>query len=120
MINSQPEVSLVVPCHDEAANLSTLYGRVRAVMDESGKSWEMVCINDGSKDDTLERLLTLHEKDPRIVVIDLSRNFGKEAALTAGLDYARGECAIPLDADLQDPPELIPVLLAKGVSDLAI
>ncbi|AIA56671.1 glycosyltransferase family 2 protein [Acidithiobacillus caldus] len=113
MINSQPEVSLVVPCHDEAANLSTLYGRVRAVMDESGKSWEMVCINDGSKDDTLERLLTLHEKDPRIVVIDLSRNFGKEAALTAGLDYARGECAIPLDADLQDPPELIPVLLAK-------
>ncbi|WP_319025234.1 glycosyltransferase family 2 protein, partial [Acidithiobacillus caldus] len=73
----------------------------------------MVCINDGSKDDTLERLLTLHEKDPRIVVIDLSRNFGKEAALTAGLDYARGECAIPLDADLQDPPELIPVLLAK-------
>jgi glycosyltransferase involved in cell wall biosynthesis len=82
-------------------------------MEQTGKSWEMVCINDGSKDDTLEQLLALHQKDPRVVVIDLSRNFGKEAALTAGLDNARGDCAIPLDADLQDPPELIPELLAK-------
>jgi len=82
-------------------------------MEQTGKSWEMVCINDGSKDDTLERLLALHQNDPRVVVIDLSRNFGKEAALTAGLDHARGDCAIPLDADLQDPPEIIPALLAK-------
>jgi glycosyltransferase involved in cell wall biosynthesis len=82
-------------------------------MEQTGKSWEMVCINDGSKDDTLEQLLALHQKDSRVVVIDLSRNFGKEAALTAGLDNARGDCAIPLDADLQDPPELIPELLAK-------
>jgi len=108
-----PEVSLIVPCHNEAENLSALYGRVLAVMEQTGKPWEMVCINDGSKDDTLEQLLALNQKDPRIVVIDLSRNFGKEAALTAGLDHARGDCAIPLDADLQDPPELIPELLAK-------
>jgi glycosyltransferase involved in cell wall biosynthesis len=108
-----PEVSLVVPCHNEAENLSTLYDRALAVMEQTGKSWEMVCINDGSKDDTLEQLLALHQKDPRVVVIDLSRNFGKEAALTAGLDHARGDCAIPLDADLQDPPEVIPELLAK-------
>jgi len=108
-----PEVSLVVPCHNEAENLSALYGRVLAVMEQTGMSWEMVCINDGSKDDTLEHLLALHQKDPRVIVLDLSRNFGKEAALTAGLDHARGDCAIPLDADLQDPPELIHELLAK-------
>ena len=113
MTADHPEVSLIVPCHNEAENLSALYGRVLAVMEQTGKPWEMVCINDGSKDDTLEQLLALNQKDPRIVVIDLSRNFGKEAALTAGLDHARGDCAIPLDADLQDPPELIPELLAK-------
>lgn len=106
-------ISLVIPCHNEAENLSALYVRVRAVMDTLDESWETVCVNDGSTDDTLEQLLALHEEDPRIVVIDLSRNFGKEAALTAGLDHARGECAIPLDADLQDPPEFIPDLLAK-------
>ena len=113
MTADHPEVSLIVPCHNEAENLSALYGRVLAVMEQTGKPWEMVCINDGSKDDTLEQLLALNQKDPRIVVIDLSRNFGKEAALTACLDHARGDCAIPLDADLQDPPELIPELLAK-------
>jgi Glycosyltransferases involved in cell wall biogenesis len=110
---NNPEISLVVPCHNETENLPALYSRVNAVMKKTGKPWEMVCVNDGSKDDTLEQLLALHQKDPRIVVIDLSRNFGKEAALTAGLDHARGDCAIPLDADLQDPPELIPELLAK-------
>jgi len=108
-----PEVSLVVPCHNEAENLAALYERVLAVMEQTEKSWEMICVNDGSKDDTLDHLLTLHRKDSRVVVIDLSRNFGKESALTAGLDHARGHCAIPLDADLQDPPELIPELLAK-------
>jgi glycosyltransferase involved in cell wall biosynthesis len=106
-------ISLVIPCHNEAENLSALYVRVRAVMDTLDESWETVCVNDGSTDDTLEQLLALHEEDPRVVVIDLSRNFGKEAALTAGLDHARGDCAIPLDADLQDPPEFIPDLLAK-------
>jgi len=113
VIANNPEISLVVPCHNETENLPALYSRVKTVMEKTGKSWEMVCVNDGSKDDTLEQLLALHQKDPRIVVIDLSRNFAKEAALTAGLDHARGDCAIPLDADLQDPPELIPELLAK-------
>jgi glycosyltransferase involved in cell wall biosynthesis len=82
-------------------------------MDESGEPWEMICINDGSGDDTLLQLIALHHQDRRVRVIDLSRNFGKEAALTAGLDAAQGEAAIPLDADLQDPPELIPELLAQ-------
>lgn len=111
--NHDEIVSLVVPCHNEEKNLSVLYERVKAVMEQTGKSWELVCVNDGSKDNTLDYLVALHGNDPRVVVIDLSRNFGKEAALTAGLDFARGDCAIPLDADLQDPPELIPELLAK-------
>ena len=105
--------SIIVPCHNESGSLQTLYTRVRAVMDESGEPWEMICINDGSGDDTLLQLIALHQQDRRVRVIDLSRNFGKEAALTAGLDAARGEAAIPLDADLQDPPELIPELLAR-------
>ncbi|MHB8248861.1 MAG: glycosyltransferase family 2 protein [Acidithiobacillus sp.] len=113
MTANNPDVSLVVPCHNEAENLSALYTRVLAVMEKTGGSWEMVCINDGSTDDTLERLLALHRGDSRVVVIDLSRNFGKEAALTAGLDHACGDVAIPLDADLQDPPELIHDLLTK-------
>lgn len=107
------EVSLIIPCHNESGNLTMLYERVNAVMEQTGISWEMVCVNDGSEDDTLDQLLALNQKNHRIVVIDLSRNFGKEAALTAGLDHARGCCAIPLDADLQDPPELIIELLAK-------
>ena len=106
-------VSIIIPCHNESGNLATLYARVCAVMDEAGEPWEMICVNDGSGDDTLLQLIALHHQDRRVRVIDLSRNFGKEAALTAGLDAARGEAAIPLDADLQDPPELIPELLAQ-------
>ncbi len=106
-------VSIIIPCHNESGNIETLYARVCAVMDEAGEPWEMICVNDGSGDDTLLQLIALHHQDRRVRVIDLSRNFGKEAALTAGLDAAQGEAAIPLDADLQDPPELIPELLAR-------
>ena len=106
-------VSIIIPCHNESGNLETLYARICAVMDEAGEPWEMICVNDGSGDDTLLQLIALHHQDRRVRVIDLSRNFGKEAALTAGLDAAQGEAAIPLDADLQDPPELIPELLAR-------
>ena len=109
----QPTLSLIVPMRNEAANIGPFYERIRSTLDPLGESWEMVCVNDGSGDATLHRLLTLRTQDPRIVVIDLSRNFGKEAALTAGLDHARGDSVIPMDADLQDPPELIPELLAR-------
>ncbi len=109
----QPTLTLIVPMRNEAANIGPFYDRVRSVLDPLGESWEMVCVNDGSLDATLPRLLTLRAQDPRVVVIDLSRNFGKEAALTAGLDHARGSAVIPMDADLQDPPELIPELLAR-------
>ncbi len=106
-------VSVIVPFHNEAGNVAPLYERLASVLDGSGESWELVCVNDGSRDATLAALLGLAARDARVRVIDLSRNFGKEAALTAGLDHARGAVAVPLDADLQDPPEAIPVLLAK-------
>ncbi len=109
----RPVCSLVVPFHNEAESIPALVERLRMVLDPLAVTWEMVCVDDGSTDDTLSMLLALHEQDARIRVFALSRNFGKEAALTAGLDNAWGACAIPLDADLQDPPELIPELLAK-------
>ncbi|MDE1942386.1 MAG: glycosyltransferase family 2 protein [Betaproteobacteria bacterium] len=108
-----PTLSLVIPMHNEAPNVASCYERIRTILDPLGESWELLCVNDGSRDDTLTRLLALHKRDPRVIVIDLSRNFGKEAALTAGLDQAQGEAVIPMDADLQDPPELIPDLLAR-------
>ncbi len=108
-----PFVSVVVPCHNEEANIRPLHARLRAVLDAAGLSWELVCVNDGSADGTLPALLRLQAEDRRVRVHDLSRNFGKEAALTAGLDRARGTVMIPLDADLQDPPELIPALIDK-------
>ena len=82
-------------------------------MEQTSEPWEIICVNDGSSDDTLLQLIALHSRDQRIKIIDLSRNFGKEAALTAGLDATLSDAAIPLDADLQDPPELIPELLAQ-------
>lgn len=108
-----PFVSVVVPCHNEEANLRQLHERLAAVLDGAGLAWELVCVNDGSEDGTLSGLIRLQAADGRLRIHDLSRNFGKEAALTAGLDQARGDVVIPLDADLQDPPELIPVLIAK-------
>ncbi len=108
-----PLVSVVVPFHDEQDNVLVLHERLRAVLDAAGLTWELVCVNDGSRDGTLPALVRLAGEDARVRVYDLSRNFGKEAALTAGLDQARGSVAVPLDADLQDPPELIPALVAK-------
>ena len=106
-------VSVVVPCFNEGDNLNELYDRIRAVMDGVSEDWQLVCVNDGSLDNTLDQLITLHHRDSRVAVVDLSRNFGKEIALTAGLKFAEGVAVIPIDADLQDPPELIPELLAK-------
>lgn len=108
-----PVLSFVVPCYNEATNIRSLYDRILSVMTARPETWECIFVNDGSRDGTLDILTVLQDEDVRIRLIDLSRNFGKEAALTAGLDHARGEAAIPLDADLQDPPELVPDLIAK-------
>ena len=106
-------LSVVVPCFNEAQNLDLLFARLTLVLDGLGTSWEVICVNDGSRDDTINRLVEAHERDPRIKVVDLSRNFGKELALSAGLRYAVGDAVVPMDADLQHPPELLPQMLAK-------
>ncbi len=109
---TRPTLSLVVPCHNEAANIDTLQARLSEVLDRLDCSWEIIYVNDGSRDETLIRLESLHGRDGRVGVINLSRNFGKEIAMTAGLEHTRGEAVIVIDADLQDPPELIPALVA--------
>ncbi|MBT9472719.1 MAG: glycosyltransferase family 2 protein [Phenylobacterium sp.] len=93
--------------HNEAPVLASLFERLDAVISELGVAAEIICIDDGSRDGTLELLRARALADPRIRVIALSRNFGKEAALTAGIDVATGDMVVPIDADLQDPPELI-------------
>ena len=108
-----PQLSVVVPMYNESENVETFYARTRAVLDGIGLSWEIVCVDDGSRDDTLAQLLALHRADPRVKVLELSRNFGKEIALTAGIDAAKGEAVVPIDADLQDPPELIGEMVAR-------
>jgi len=100
-------LSLVIPMHNEAAGLDLLFQRLDASVGQLGLDLEIVCVDDGSRDDTYGRMAERAAADPRIRLLGLSRNFGKEAALTAGLDAASGDMVVPLDADLQDPPELI-------------
>ena len=109
----QRSVSLACPFYNEAGSVPLFFARVVPVLESLGLPFEIVCVNDGSSDTTLEELLRAQAADSRIVVVDLSRNFGKEAALTAAIDHARGDAVIPIDADLQDPPELIPQLVSK-------
>lgn len=105
-------VTLIVPCYNETAALSYLYAELQRVTAElSAYRWEFLFINDGSKDDTLMQIEALSKQDERVSYIDLARNFGKENAMLAGFDYAQGDCAILMDADLQDPPSLIDEML---------
>jgi len=107
-------LSLVVPFYNEGDALQAFFARVVPILESIPASrFEIVCINDGSTDNTLARLVGVARRDGRVRVIDLTRNFGKEAALTAGIDEAFGDAVIPIDADLQDPPELIPTLVEK-------
>lgn len=105
--HSSPSISIVCPCYNEQDVLESFSNTITDILSSTGFTYELLFINDGSKDNTLQILQELAEKDPHIRIINLSRNFGKEAALTAGLDEALGEVIIPIDADLQDPPELI-------------
>ncbi len=106
-----PAFSVVVPAFNEADCIDQFHQRLAAAMDPLG-SWEAIYVDDGSEDATRETIEALRRADPRIALICLSRNFGKEIATTAGLDHARGEAVIVIDADLQDPPEVIPELVA--------
>lgn len=108
------KVSILIPCYNEEQSLPLLYGELAQVINEHTEyEWEMLFVNDGSKDDTLNLLSSMREKDNRVNYLDLSRNFGKENAMLAGFDYVSGDCMILMDADLQDPPSLIPALLKE-------
>jgi polyisoprenyl-phosphate glycosyltransferase len=106
-------ISLACPFYNECSSVPLFFQRVIPVLETLGLPFEIVCVNDGSQDATLDELIRAQAADDRIVVVDLSRNFGKEAALTAAIDHARGDAVIPIDADMQDPPELIPTLVKK-------
>jgi glycosyltransferase involved in cell wall biosynthesis len=108
-----PTISIVAPVYNEEEVLRELYRRVSAVMDETGESWELVLVDDGSRDRSAEIIAELHALDERVRGLSFSRNFGFQIAGTAGLDHARGEAIILTDADLQDPPEVYPAMIAK-------
>lgn len=108
-----PFVSVVAPAFNERENVEAFYQRLSTTLNNLPNEWEIICVDDGSSDDTRASLERLHAADNRVIVVPLSRNFGKEIALTAGLDHAKGDIVIPIDFDLQDPPELIPDMLAK-------
>lgn len=113
MTTHNPTISIICPCYNEEQVVSLFMERITTVLQQTKYDYEVILINDGSKDNTLSVIKELQQQDGHIRVVNLSRNFGKEAALTAGIDLARGEVLIPIDADLQDPPELIHDFLEK-------
>jgi polyisoprenyl-phosphate glycosyltransferase len=110
---ADPLVSLVVPVFNEEESIDLYLDTVPPLMDRDGFRFEIVFVNDGSRDNTLTHLLDRAALDRRLRIVNLSRNFGKEAALTAGIDHARGDVIVPMDIDLQDPPELIEPFMAR-------
>lgn len=115
-------ISIIIPCHNEQNNISILCRSLKNVMDADGRyGWNVLLIDDGSIDDTLNRIREESRNDKRISYISLSRNFGKEGAMLAGFDYAKGDCAIIMDADMQHPPHIIPEMISmweQGYEDV--
>ena len=111
--DNEVTLSVVIPMFNEAAGLGPLFAELEGALAVAGCSYEIVCVDDGSLDDTLARLMAERARNPAIKIVSLSRNFGKDIALTAGIDHCRGAAVLPFDADLQDPPGLIPPMLAK-------
>ena len=106
------KISIIIPAYNEQESLPMLYERLAKLMDNMNSyEFEVLFVNDGSKDKTIETIKNLRQNDKRICYVDFARNFGKEIAMIAGLDYATGDCVVFMDADLQDPPELIPELV---------
>jgi glycosyltransferase involved in cell wall biosynthesis len=113
MSTPRPTYSVVAPVFNEEETLPEFYRRMRPVLDGLDGSAELILVNDGSRDRTLELMHQLREQDPRIKIISFSRNFGHQIAITAGIDYAEGDAVAIIDSDLQDPPEVILQLVAK-------
>src|ERR1051325_8962253 len=101
-------VSVVVPIYNEEENIDLFHTTVSRVMDTIQEAWEIVYVNDGSRDSSLSLLLDIQKRDPRVTVVEFSRNFGHQAALTAGLQTAKGDAIMLMDGDFQDPPEVLP------------
>lgn len=110
---SRPLISIVIPMYNESEGVEALFASLLPILNQITTVWEVVCVDDGSKDDTAARVMAKHKEEPRIKLVRFSRNFGKETALTAGLFHASGQAVIPIDADLQDPPELILEMMEK-------
>lgn len=109
----KPVYSIVIPVFNEVEVLDTLYSRMTAMLEKLDEPWEIILIDDGSSDGSSEIMRSMSERDPRIRVIFFSRNFGHQIAVTAGMDHALGDAIVVIDADLQDPPEVIPELIEK-------
>jgi dolichol-phosphate mannosyltransferase len=108
----RPELSVVMPVFNEQANLLVLYERLSSVLKQTGLSYEIIFVDDGSRDGSLELMRDLATDDPHVLVVELARNFGHQVAISAGLDHARGNGVIIMDSDLQDPPEVLPQFIA--------
>ncbi|HEX8918117.1 MAG TPA: glycosyltransferase family 2 protein [Chloroflexota bacterium] len=109
----EPVFSVVAPVYNEEETLPRFYERIVAVMESLRRPFELILVNDGSRDGSYRIMREIHEADPRVRAVDFSRNFGHQIAISAGLDYARGQAVVIIDSDLQDPPEVIPKLIAR-------
>ena len=109
----KPTYTIIAPIYNEIENIQVLYQRVSEVMDSTGEPWEFVMVDDGSSDGSTKAILDLKDRDDKIVPVIFARNFGHQIAVTAGLDHSQGEAVVIIDADLQDPPEVILDLIAK-------
>lgn len=112
-MSDHPRFSIIAPVFNEEGNLPELYRRIKETMDATGEPWELVLVNDGSRDRSAEIMRELHAADARVKIIEFAKNFGHQLAVTAGLDYARGDAVVIIDADLQDPPSLILDMIEK-------
>ena len=110
---TRPDLSVVIPVYNEEENISALYARLTSVLEKVGGDYEIVFVDDGSRDKSLAVLQALAAHNHRVIIVELGRNFGHQAAITAGLDHTRGNAVIVMDADLQDPPEELPRFIAK-------
>jgi len=112
-MSTKPVISIIAPVFNEEPIIKELYRRLVEVLDSTGDPWELIMINDGSVDGSAREMRTLQAQDSRVRVVNFARNFGHQNAVTAGMDYARGDAVVVIDADLQDPPEVILQLLDK-------
>jgi len=108
-----PELSVVIPVFNEEENITVLYSRLTAVLEDTHVDYEIIFVDDGSRDNSLNQVQDLSAEDKRVMVVELARNFGHQVAISAGLDFARGQAVAVMDADLQDPPEVLPEFIAK-------